>query len=65
MNAPPARRPARPSGSSGAVYGFGMLGAAIYFLQHAPTFWIGALGIVKAIFWPAVLVYELLKFLKV
>ncbi|MCK5059670.1 MAG: hypothetical protein KAR00_00805 [Candidatus Pacebacteria bacterium] len=48
---------------SEAVYGLGLVGAAIYFIQHATTFWIGILGILKAIVWPAVLVYELLKFL--
>jgi hypothetical protein len=46
-----------------AVYGLGVLGAAIYFLQHATTFWMGALGILKAIVWPAFLVYEALKLL--
>lgn len=48
-------------GSSGAVYGFGLIGAAIYFVQHADTFWMGALGLLKAIVWPAYVVYELLK----
>lgn len=44
--------------SSGAVYGLGFIGAAIYFISHATTFWIGALGFLKAIVWPAYLVYE-------
>jgi hypothetical protein len=46
-----------------AVYGLGFVGAAIYFIIHAPTFWIGALGILKAIVWPAILVFKLLGFL--
>ncbi len=50
-------------GASEAVYGLGMIGAWIYYLTHAATFWIGALGILKGIFWPAILVYEALKFL--
>lgn len=50
-------------GASEAVYGLGLLGAWFYYLTHAATFWMGALGIVKGIFWPALLVYELLKFL--
>lgn len=51
------------NGASEAVYGLGMIGAWIYFLTHAATFWIGVLGIFKGIFWPAILVYETLKFL--
>lgn len=46
---------------SGAVYGLGLIGAAIYFISHATTFWMGVLGILKAIVWPAYLVYEALK----
>lgn len=46
---------------SGAVYGLGLIGAAIYFISHASTFWMGVLGILKAIVWPAYLVYEALK----
>ena len=50
-------------GTSGAVYGLGLIGAAVYFIQHATTFWAGVLGLLKAIVWPAVLVYKLLGFL--
>jgi hypothetical protein len=49
------------SSSNGAVYGFGLIGAAIYFIQNADTFWVGVLGLLKAIVWPAYVVYELLK----
>lgn len=49
---------------SSAVYGFGFIGALIYFIQHASSFWLGVLGILKAIVWPAVLVYKWLEFLK-
>jgi len=47
--------------SSGAVYGLGLIGAAIYFISQATSFWIGVLGIFKAIVWPAFLVYAALK----
>ena len=50
-------------GASEAVYGLGMIGAWVYYLSHAATFWLGVLGIFKGIFWPAMLVYELLKYL--
>jgi hypothetical protein len=49
--------------SGGAVYGLGLIGAAIYFISHAATFWLGVLGFLKAIVWPAILVYEALKML--
>lgn len=52
------------SSFGGGAYGLGFIGAAIYFIQHAPTFWIGVLGVLKAIVWPAILVYHLLGFLK-
>jgi hypothetical protein len=47
----------------GAGYGLGFLGAAIYYLSTATGFWMGVLGILKAIVWPAFLVFHLLKFL--
>lgn len=47
--------------TGGAVYGFGLIGAAIYFISHATTFWLGVLGFLKAIVWPAILVYEALR----
>jgi len=51
--------------SSGAVYGLGLIGAAIYFISHATGFWMGVLGFLKAIVWPAFLVYEAFKNLNV
>jgi hypothetical protein len=48
--------------SSAPVYGLGMIGALVYYISHAATFWVGVLGFLKAIFWPAMLVYELLKY---
>lgn len=50
------------SGAAGAVYGLGFIGAAIYFISQAATFWTGVLGFLKAIVWPAYLVYEALKY---
>lgn len=54
----------KDKGASGAVYGLGFLGALIYYIQHASTFWAGVLGIIKACLWPGFLVYKLLEFLK-
>ena len=53
----------RGGGGGGAVYGLGMIGAVIYYIQYASSFWVGVLGILKAIVWPAFMVYDLLKFL--
>lgn len=46
-----------------AVYGLGMIGAAVYFIMNASGFWMGVLGLLKAIVWPAIMVFELLKFI--
>jgi hypothetical protein len=51
-------------GGAQAVYGLGLIGAAVYYISHATTFWMGVLGFLKAIVWPAFLVYQLLQFLK-
>ena len=45
----------------GAVYGIGMIGALVYFLQAAESGWDYVLAFPKAIVWPALLVYKLLK----
>jgi len=49
--------------SGGAVYGLGLIGAAIYFISTATGFWMGVLGFLKAIVWPVFMVYEALKYL--
>lgn len=49
------------SAPAGAVYGMGFIGAAIYFISNAVGFWMGVLGILKALVWPAFLVFEALK----
>ena len=33
----------------GAIYGLGFIGAAVYYISTAAGFWIGALGVLKAI----------------
>ena len=60
------KRPSSKSVSvSSGTYGLGFIGALIYFLEHAMTFGDGALGVLKALVWPAPLVYKLLEFLNV
>lgn len=48
-------------GGGSAIYGLGFVGAAIYFIGHAATFWLGVLGFLKAIVWPVFVVMGLLK----
>jgi len=55
----------RSDGSSGVLYGLGFFGSAIYYISNATGFWMGVLGLLKSIVWPAFLVFELLKFLGV
>lgn len=51
------------SKTSGTVYGLGFIGAVVFFIQQATSFSSGLLGLLKAIVWPAILVYKLLAFL--
>lgn len=51
------------AGAGGAVYGLGFIGALVYYFMTATTFAAGAIGFLKAIVWPAFLVYELMKYL--
>ena len=46
---------------AGAVYGFGFIGAAIFYISTATGFWMGVLGFLKAMAWPAFLVFEAFK----
>ncbi|MFA5061723.1 MAG: hypothetical protein WC526_01090 [Patescibacteria group bacterium] len=50
-------------GVSSGIYGLAFIGALIYYIQHATTFWMGVLGFLKALVWPAFLIYKLLEFL--
>jgi hypothetical protein len=52
-------------GNSDAIYGLGVVGALFYFLQGANTFILIITGIGKAIFWPAILMFKLLTYLKI
>lgn len=49
--------------SGNGAYFLGFLGAAVYYISTATGFWNGVLGFLKAIVWPAFLVYEVLKYL--
>jgi hypothetical protein len=46
------------AGNGGAVYGLGLIGAAVYFWRRADSPTDRGLALVKALVWPAFLVYE-------
>ena len=62
MNKKGSKKVAASTGSpSNAVYGLGMIGSFIYYLHfHSGTFWLVVLAVLKAIVWPAFVVYHLL-----
>ena len=51
-------------GAGGAVYGLGLIGALIYYIQGSQTFMEGVIGFLTALAWPAFLVYRVLSLLK-
>lgn len=42
----------------GGVYCFAFLGALVYYWGQATSFWMGVVGVGKAIVWPAMLIYK-------
>jgi hypothetical protein len=50
-----------PSGGGGAVYGLGLIGAAIFYIQQASGFGSVVLAVLKALVWPAFVVHDALK----
>ena len=63
VHEPQRKRVVYRGGGSEAVYGLGLIGAWIYYFTTATTFWMGVIGFFKGIFWPAFLVFELMKYL--
>ncbi|MBW3015958.1 hypothetical protein KY330_06050 [Candidatus Woesearchaeota archaeon] len=55
-------KPNVASCSGGGIYGLGFIGALVYYISTATGFWNGVLGVLKAMVWPAFLVFEVLKF---
>lgn len=48
-------------GGGNTVYSMGIIGALVYYVSVADGFWPVILGVLKAIVWPAFLVYHALK----
>ncbi len=54
----------RAAGNSGAggIWFLGFIGALVYYLHvHSGTFWLVVLAFLKAIVWPAFVVYQILQ----
>jgi len=47
----------------GGFYGLAFIGTAVYYVGHADGFWMGVLGVLKAIVWPAMLIYKVFTLL--
>jgi hypothetical protein len=58
-----SRKVVHHGGGSDSVYGLGMIGAWVYYIGRATTPRLRVLGFLKGLVWPAMLVYEILKFL--
>lgn len=50
-------------GGCGGFYFLGFIGSAVFFMSKAVGFWASILALLKAMVWPAFMVYELFKFL--
>jgi len=53
------------SGAAGTIWFLGFIGALVYFIQQADSFGAGIIGFLKALVWPAFLIYNLLDFLRI
>ena len=51
-------------GTCGMMYCFTVIGAAIFFIKHATTFWGGVVGFLKALVWPVFVIMKILELLK-
>ncbi len=52
-------------GAGGAIYGFGIIGAAFYFIPQAHGFWEIVIAILKSLAWPAFFVFKALSILRI
>lgn len=51
--------------TSSGLYLLTIIGAAVYFVGQANGFWEGVLGILKAIVWPAFVVYRAMELMNI
>ncbi|RPI68527.1 MAG: hypothetical protein EHM43_04605 [Ignavibacteriae bacterium] len=51
-------------GMFGTSYFMAVVGVAIYYIQQAQGFWDGVLGIIKALVWPATVMYKVAQLIQ-
>ena len=61
MNGRQGRGGGAPGAGGGAFYGLGLIGAAVWWWQQAHGVGEHVVALLKALVWPAFLVYEALK----
>lgn len=49
--------------NGGGIYCIGMIGVAVYYIQQVSGFWPVVVAILKAIVWPAFLLYKVFSML--
>ncbi len=49
-------------GSSCVMYCLGFIGALVFYIGNAASFWMGVVGFLQALVWPAFLVHAALEF---
>ena len=52
----------KEKGPGSAIYGLGFIGALVYYISAASGVGSGILGVLKAVVWPAFIVYEAFSF---
>lgn len=55
------KKQAAQAGGAGGAYFLAMIGAAVYYLHTSYGFWPSIVALLKALVWPAFLVYHLLS----
>jgi hypothetical protein len=53
-------------GGAGGLWFAGFVGTLVYYLHvHSGTFWLVVLAFIKALVWPGLLAYYLLRFMQI
>jgi hypothetical protein len=53
----------RYNNPGGFAYFLGIIGSAVYYISQSDGFWEVVLALLKALVWPALLVYSVLKYI--
>jgi len=59
-----SQRTPTPGPGGGAIYGLGLIGALVWFWQQASGVGEHVIGVLKALVWPAFLIYDAFKVLR-